>query len=136
MRFNSLDDKLKKENFYWSLRNKLMLFDSNDYQKFAEPLFEIKKSYWLPNEIKEKLNTILIPAFGKPNIDTHDTSLFVKIDFGNNPKDISYISYNEMTLVTFEKAKEALIETIDNWLKKNCGIILDLKMEEPKPWCN
>lgn len=136
MRFNSLDNELKKEDFYLSLRNKVMLFDPNDYYEFTKPLFEIKKSYWLPNEIKEKLNTILIPGFGKLNIDTHDTSIFVKTDFGNNPKDINYISCNEMTLATFVKAKEDLIETIYNWLKKNCGIILDLKMEEPKPWCN
>lgn len=123
-----------KPDFYSSMKDKIFLFDITDYDEFIRPILSIKKSYWLPNEIKEKMKFFEIYAFEK-GVDDFKNEKYARMNFifkkERKKDEIEWSnSLPTYTVDQYIKSKNELIKTIEDWLNSHCDIKLDLKMDE------
>ena len=130
LRFNS-DDKVKlKEKFFNYLNPKIMIIRYEDYNQFTNPLYEISKSYWLPKEIKEKMEFLIIKGYQKISDDSTDDK-YARMNFGNDKSGDYVLPFFEITFADYIKKKNELTKSIEDWLSKHSDIKIDLKLEEP-----
>lgn len=131
-RFNIDDvEGLNNADFFKSFMNKTIIINVNDYEKFFNEIFEIRKSYWLPKEIREKIESLEYSAYEEEIIDSNN-DMYARMDFVSKNDSRKYIvPYPRMSVSEYLKRKNLLIMTIIDWLDKHCNIKLDLRFEEP-----
>jgi hypothetical protein len=95
-----------------------------NYEAFYINLKPIRQSYWLPREIQESLDFLMVA--GTINLD-FDPELHVKMTFSNNlPADEFNMVLPEITLGMFVAGLTNVIEQIDKWLKKHSEVEITL----------
>lgn len=93
-----------------------ILVCEDDYNYFMEFIYEIKKSYWLPSKIKDKLKFIEVLAL--LNIDNHNEEKYVKFDFGNIKEKKWLATFPKLTFEMVLINLDSLLVEIDTWKKK------------------
>lgn len=127
MRFIDVENE-KKEEYFQVIYNKTVLIAFDDYFDSINPIYKIGKSYWLPNEIKQSLKYLEI--YLVDDIDNQEDEKFVRFDFGTKHKKIWGIPKPTLTVGQYIIYNNRLIISIDNWLKKNSDIPINLKLDE------
>lgn len=108
---------------------KIILLSLEDSEKALKEIVDLKRSYWLPKVIREKMEFLEI-------------RVCIKVD---NPSDESFVTFNfnfpvvgnmikplpEMTFEDFNRKLRDLVQVIEEWLEKHSEIPIDLKLEEP-----
>lgn len=123
-------ENLNDPEFYNTMKSKTIIIKEKDYEKFFEQIVEIKKSYWLPKEIKQKADLLDYIGYSTEKINPEDEQ-YARMDF-NLVKDGQYvIPVPNMTVKEYVNNKNELIKAIENWLANHCDIKIDLKFEEP-----
>ena len=116
--FNSLP-------FYPQYCKKRIAISMEDYYLSLGEILVIKRSYWLPSEIKEKMKFLEI-ALIYPS--TEDC---VKLEFKKGESREWNFTIPEMTFESFIMNLHDLVKAIEDWLEKHSAIPIDLKLEEP-----
>tara|TARA_R110002051_G_scaffold219450_2_gene283484 strand:+ start:1222 stop:1935 length:714 start_codon:yes stop_codon:yes gene_type:complete len=131
MRFEVDDIKsLSKEPYYIYLKDKTILMNTDDYEKGTKQILNIANSYWLPNEIKKKLEFFKTYAFEE--IDEKEKYAKLKFEFGKKPDNMEWlVPIHKFTVEEFIINKNKLSLEIQEWLTKHCEIKLDLKLNSP-----
>jgi len=130
LRFKIDDKNILKEKFYDYLNPKIIIIKHNDYEIFTRSLYEIRKSYWLPKEIKEKMGFLIIYGHKKLSDDSNSEK-YARLNFENDNSGDYVLPMPEMTVADYIKKKNELTKSIENWLSKHSDIKIDLKLEEP-----
>ncbi len=94
---------------------KIIIIEQNDYETFTRSLYEIKKSYWLPKEIKEKMAFLIIYGHQKLSDDSNNEK-YARLNFGNDNSGDYVLPMPEMTVADYIKKKNELTKSIENWL--------------------
>lgn len=129
LRFNIDNSKLENESFYKVMKTRTILINYEDFDSFVDPLLEIKRSYWLPKEIKEKLE--FLNLFAICEMDNEIKSETVKVYLKKENKNNEFgIPLPKMTVEEFINNKNRLVQEIHNWINKYSEIKIDLKLEE------
>lgn len=128
-------DHLTKSNYYNDMKSKIIIFDMDDYEIFTNPINNIKYSYWLPNEIKEKMDFLDIKVY-KPMHEDAKEEKFARVVFKRNNDKMWYEVVPSFTVEEYIKKKNEFIQTIEDWLTKYSDIKLDLKFDEPNQESN
>lgn len=134
LRFNIDDPKLEKELFYEKMKSKTVVINFDDFSLFTDTILEMKRSYWLPQEIKEKLEFLNI--YGIKEIpDNLEEANLAKVFFKDksNNEDF-YVTLPNLTVEELLLKKNILVKEIHNWLNKYSEIKIDLKLEEPEKY--
>lgn len=114
---------------YQNDKTKKVLFSIEDYDTATREITDIMRDYWLPEEIKSKMQFLKILGYNKFNDNSFDK--YIRLDFNAKKTEKNWvIVLPEMTLESFTSNLDDLIATIENWLSKHSGIELNLKMEE------
>lgn len=114
--------------FYTENSQKKLAVVFEDYQLGVKDILLLKKSYWLPTEIKEKIEFFDFPMV--MTIIEEQKNAYAILELGTNEAGKTGILFPEMTFAQFHKHLIELIVTLEKWLKDNSSILLDLKMEE------
>lgn len=114
---------------YQNDKDKKVLISPDDFDKSTREIIAIMRSYWLPEDIKKKMEFLKIWGITKFNENSFDA--YVRFDFQTIADDNWAVPFPEMTFGSFNNNLHDLILTIENWLSKHSGIELDLKLEEP-----
>lgn len=130
LRFSIDDKKLKKNEFYNYMKSKTIIIMSDDYQNFVKPLLEIRKSYWLPNVIKEKMKFLEYYGF-ECEIENPKDELYARMYFNAEKGEKYVLPFPKMTVEEYINKKNELSKSIEKWLSKHSDIKIDLKLEEP-----
>ena len=119
------------DNFkpYKNDRNKPILISFNDFENAFRKILAIKRSYWLPEPIKEKLEFLMIIGLNK--VENADDDKYVKYDFGTKcEKEWMELFPTTITFEVFNNHIVSLINEIEIWLDENSTIKIKLKFEE------
>lgn len=131
LRFN-LDnmDFLEKEDFYIYMKDMIILINHEDYENGTTEILNLRNSYWLPTEIRDKLSFIYWCS--EENIEKENSSKYARLSFGLKKEKINdwSIPCPHITVEEFIKQKNELSQEIIKWLNKHCDIKLDLRMNE------
>jgi hypothetical protein len=111
---------------------KMILISIDDYDKAWSKILEIKRSYWLPEKIKKKI--MFLELIGIDNIENSQSEKYVRLDFGMEDNKDWSITIPEMTFGEYINHFDALIKSIEKWLKQHSDIIIDFKLEEPEKY--
>ena len=116
-------------SFYKNDCKKAILMRMDDYNRGTNDLLALRRSYWLPSEIKEKMKFLAIAGLVK--LEDFTDEKFIKLNFGFDSNEEWRSTLPEMTFENFNVNLHDLIKEIEDWLKKYSSISLDLKLEEP-----
>jgi hypothetical protein len=119
---------MKSVPFFKENSIKKLIVLQADYELGVKELLDIRKSYWLPKEIKEKIEFFEFPML--MNIEDNEMDNYVLLDFGTDSGGKVGRLFPEMTFQEFITKLYKLVTVIENWQKKNSSIIIDFKMEE------
>jgi hypothetical protein len=132
LRTNKTDlEQFKKEKFYDSVFPKIMLLRWEDYSKSMDEIVEIRKSYWLPTEIKDKLEFIVFPMSVK--IDDSMDSKFGRFHYGYETEEQWSKPHPETTVEEYTIKQNELVDEIEKWLLKHSDINIELNLDEKNP---
>lgn len=120
--FNSLKN-------YQNDKTRKILISQDDYEKSLGDIIAIMRSYWLPEEIKTKMEFLNIPIID--NVETSSYDNYACLDFQAVTDKKWVIPLPEMTFENFNNGLHDLVMTIENWIVKHSVIKLNLKLEEP-----
>lgn len=120
---------LDNYEFVKILNPKPIVFKVTDYENFLSKIIEIKKSYWIPNEVREKIEALEFYAYGEEISDLKD-DIYAQVDFPNKTNGNYVIPIPNMTVKEFLKIKYDLVKTIEDWLDKHCDIKISLNLKE------
>ncbi len=113
--------------YYQNDSKKIIVISSGDYQDGIEGLLSLKKSYWMPNSIKSKMEFLDIAG----TFDFDDSiENYIKLSFKENSNTDLKIPFNSPTFEYFNKNLLMLIVEIEDWLQTRSGLKIDFKMEE------
>jgi hypothetical protein len=115
--------------FYQNDRKKKVLISSNDFSTFEKDLIAIRRSYWLPNDIKESL--AFIEIYGLLKVENPLDKQYVQMDFGSKTEKTWMLTLPEMTFEKFNSNLHDLVKSIEDWLDNYSNIKIDLRLEEP-----
>ena len=130
---------LKTGSNYQLDKNRIVLINDKDFTNTWDKLLEIKRSYWLPAKIKKKIEFLdfimfdnVADAFDEKYIRIYNDSIN-KTEI----KDIEWLITNPT--ITFEEYNisiNALIKSIEKWLRQHSDIKIDLNLIEPEKYNN
>jgi hypothetical protein len=118
---------------YQNDRKKIVLMNPEDYGRAMTEILAIKRSYWLPDDIKNKMSFLEIGGFFN-NEKQMDDSSYVRLDFGSASQEDWALTIPEITFENFNDNLSGLVRQIEYWLKTHSDITLDLKLEEPNQY--
>lgn len=121
-------ETIRKMKLYSNDRDKTILICIEDYEKYTDELLAIRRSYWLPEEINEKLEFLNIAMIIKVN--NPDDDNFVKLYFDSKKVKEWSSTIPEITFGEFTDKLYDLVDTLENWVKKHSNINIDFKFEE------
>ena len=124
--FLKMIDELK--TFEWD-SEKIILISLNDFQNTFGEIIALKRSYWLPDSIKEKIK--FLEFYGLNDVEDPADQKYVRYHFSNNIDNKEWMeTMPTMTFREFTKNLYDLVESIEIWLEKNSSVKLNLKFEE------
>jgi hypothetical protein len=126
---NSIET-LTKVKSYQADRKKIIIVSDQDYTLWAKDIFALKRSYWMPTDIKRKLE--FIDFYGLNEIENLNYNTYIALDFHLSPSEDLLLPLPEMTFEDFNGNLSDLIKEIEDWLGKYSSIPIDFKMEEPE----
>ena len=106
-------------------QTKTILLSFEDYELFMKEIYEFKNSYWLPEKIKQKLKFLEI--FGMKEVEDFNDGNYIKFSFGYSSENDTKITIPKLTFEMLNINFHALINEIDEWIKKHSEIPIDLK---------
>lgn len=116
-----------------SCRKNQILMNYEDLDKSTDKLLEISRSYWLPEEIKSKMEFLNIGALLDP-VDYLMTNNYTRLRLGEFSKDADNWEWcpimPELTIEQFVINIDNLIIAIEEWLSKHSDIKLNLNLIE------
>ena len=134
LRFNIDDPRLKNESFYKLMKSRIIVINFNDFNSFTDKVLEMKRSYWLPKEIKEKLEFLNFYAITEISDELKQNKI-AKVYLQRENKNGDFgITLPELTVEEFLNKKNLLVEEIYKWINKYSEIKIDLKLEEPEKY--
>ena len=116
--------------YFNDLYEKIITFKStDDYEESMTPILKFKYDYWLPDEIKTKMEFLEIKSYlsGK-GLD--DNKIYCEFDFGTGKDEKIILPYPQITVLEFVVSYSNLVLSIESWLKKYCNINIDLKLDQ------
>jgi hypothetical protein len=120
--------ELKTLEQYLIDSKKTILISVEDYNNAVSSLLILKRNYWLPKQIKVKME--FLDIFGISEVENQNDETFVKLFFNLKTPEIWGKPLPELTFEEFNKNLIDLVSEIENWLKIHSDIPLDLKFEE------
>lgn len=120
---------LKSMSHFKNDAQKEILISDEDYTIGLKDIMSIKRSYWLPKEIQEKMNFLEVAMI--VTVNNNEINKFALLDMGTGIKGKSGLFIPKVTFETFNNQLEDLISEIESWMKKH-SINIDFKMEEPE----
>lgn len=130
---HQLDDFSTSPNYDINSQ-KGLLISSDNYDKFSQQLMPLMRSYWMPAEIKEKLNFLEFRLYRQADgISQSEISQnYIAFAFGYGVKEFdSLLGLPETTLESFVLDLKTLVQTIEQWIQDRSSIPLDLRLWEP-----
>ncbi len=109
------------------LKKKVLI--SENYYPSLDNIMAIRRSYWLPKEIKEKMTFLEFAATMKMTNPPEEKE-YIKIEYKNDSEQAWGLAFPEMTFGEFLNNLYNLVDEIEKWLKKHSDIQIDLKLEE------
>lgn len=129
-----LDDyeKLNKVPFYKYMKDMVIAIDINDYENGTMEILNLRNSYWLPSEIKDKLEFFHIYGINNKAINKNNKEYAI-LSFNSGVKESKewFVMLPQFTVDEYVKKKNELSVEIMRWLSDHCDIKLDLKLNEP-----
>ncbi|MEX2484717.1 MAG: hypothetical protein WED10_09160 [Brumimicrobium sp.] len=124
------------KSFEYCRENKLLL-NYDDYNSSTKKIFEVSRSYWLPEEIKSKVDFLNIYGFNE-SVNYKAFRGYSRVQIGQN-KEIMHdyrwhTTIPEISVEEFITNIDKLVRSIEAWLKENSDIKLDLKLSEPEKY--
>jgi|GEM_PF-3544435 len=125
-----------KGPFYQSDKNKIVLINNEDFSKTWDRVLEIKRSYWLPNKIKKKIEFLEFVMYQEVENPLDEKYIRIYSDIKKNDvKKVEWsITYPTITFDEYNKKFYELIKSIEKWLKQHSDIKIDLNMNEPEKY--
>lgn len=117
-------------------KSKIVLMNYDDYTKTWDQLFEIKRSYWLPEKLKKKIEFMeFIMLDDVP--DAFDEK-YIRISASTKrDENVEWLKViPEITFDEFNSKLDILIKAIEKWLKQHSDIRIDLNLAEPEKYKN
>lgn len=122
-------DALNKFTFYQRDCKKIILVSPDDYELALRKINAVRRSYWLPKKIKEKM--IFLEIVGFATIENPQEEKYVRFDFHETIIENWMLAIPETTFEYFNNNLYDLVFEIENWLSNHSEIPIDLKLEEP-----
>ena len=101
----------------------------DDYYESMKPILRFTIDPWLPEEIKEKLKLLDFSWYLEVNMED-SLDKYAEFDFGTDEKRLPILPGPEITVEQFIMRYSDLVLEINNWLRKHCDIVIDLKLKE------
>lgn len=111
---------------------KIILMSPDDYELALRNIIAVRRSYLLPQIIKDKMTFLQFAAFCK--LENIKVEQYVRFDFNETNNKNWMLTSPEITFEQFNKNLQDLVLEIENWLKKHSDFPLDLKLEEPNQY--
>ena len=110
---------------YDEISSKFVFVSFPDYEVFFERIQDIRTSYWLPEQIQEKMDFFILIGFGGVEF---DPAIHAKLTFGESIKEEkNYILVKpDMTVGNYVDNLTGVVKEIDNWLKAHSDV--DIKI--------
>ena len=118
---------------------KIVTFKSiEDFNESMKPILKFKYDYWLPDEIKQKMNFLNFYASisDKENNSFENVEIYSEFDFGTNNERNLVTTHPQLTVEQFLKGYSDLVASIYDWLENHCKIKIDLKLHESNIYKN
>ncbi len=148
-RFDVDDDTLFKSKYYLDMAGLTLVTRSKDFEAFFDKIVNISYSYWMPEEIKAKMEFLKITGFYRV-VEKEEIKNYAKLKISKESQDDEWllimpnlrefrtdaaqvIKIEEAVLSVNEyiASKNILIKAIVKWLEEKSNIKLDFKMYEP-----
>lgn len=148
-RFDIDDDALFESKYYLDMAGLTLITRSKDFETFFDKIVNISYSYWMPEEIKAKMEFLKITGFYRV-VEKAEIKNYAKLKVSKEAEDDEWllimpnlrefktdatqvIKLEEAVLTVNEyiASKNILIKTIVKWLEEKSNIKLDFKMYEP-----
>lgn len=120
-----------------------------DFNNFINQILNVGNSYWMPSEIREKLEFLRITGF--LNVDEDEINNFSKLTFNHTVRDsdkwVKIIASSKTVYTTLEKpikledaelilndyitSKNSLVTEIENWITTKSSIKIKFDMDLP-----
>lgn len=149
-RFDIDDDTLFESKYYLQMAGMTLVTRSKDYESFFSKVVDMSYSYWMPGEIKNKMEFLKITGFfkavkpeelkqyarlkisSKENADDEWLIITPNLkEFKTDTDQIIKIEEAVLTVNEYIASKNILIKAIVKWLEEKSNIRLDFKMYEP-----
>ncbi|MFL0354793.1 hypothetical protein [Xanthomarina sp. GH4-25] len=125
-------EKLSKEPSYKYMKDMVIAMNYEDYESGTKKILDLRYSYWLPTEIREKLEFFHLYALTDKEVKKKDKD-FARLSFNSEVKKTKEwrVTVPTFTVDEYVKKKNELSTEIIKWLSDHCDIKLDLKLNEP-----
>ncbi|HET9503166.1 MAG TPA: hypothetical protein VFO93_06475 [Hymenobacter sp.] len=130
---HQLEDFASLPNYPINAQKGLMI-NSNDYNTFFYQLSPLMRSYWMPLEIKEKLQFLEFRLYLEiEKIDSIDKlNNYINFQFDYKSEKANYfVALPETTLESFVSDLKTLVQVIEQWINDRSSIPLELRLWEP-----
>ncbi len=130
---HQLDDSITLPKYSIN-SEKVLVINSENYDIFFGALTPLMRSYWMPAEIKEKLNFLEFRLYRKSNsIERSELSeRYINFAFGHGVKEFdSLLVLPETTMASFISDLKSLVQTIEQWIQERSSIPVELRLWEP-----
>lgn len=141
---------LFNENFYKEMAGMALVTRRSDFESFVNPILNVSNSYWMPAQIKKKIEFLKITGFIR-GVNMDEVNEYAKLTFNEPQKendewlliwanlgelrtasnDPIKIEDAEMLVNDYIAAKNELVKAVEQWLKDKTSITIDLNMDLP-----
>lgn len=149
-RFDIDNDDLFRSKYYLQMAGMTLVTRSKDFDSFFGKVVDMSYSYWMPEEIKSKMEFLKITGFykgvkpeelkqyarlkisGKENEDDEWLIITPNLkEFRTDANQVIKIEEAVLLVNEYIASKNILIKAIVKWLEEKSNIKLDFKMYEP-----
>ena len=127
---NILQNKRQHE-FYKDIYKRSITFKVKDYEKFYKQLYESYSSYWLPEDLREKMFFLISFKAYKSSVNFAEKIKTANFIFLEEKPGDWLVGLPEQSVEGFQKNINLLVGSIEKWLSKHSNIKLNIRMDEP-----
>jgi hypothetical protein len=106
--------------------NKTILFPNN-YDELFKAVNVIRNNYWLPIELKNRMNFLEI--YGLASVEDPLDEQYVRLDINNSAEEVWMVSFPKITFEMLNVNLHDLLKEIEDWLKKHSNVLVDLRLD-------
>lgn len=130
---------IRKVPPYENDKSKKIIVDYDNYKKmWSKNLYEIKRSYWLPQKIKKKIEFLEISILASVEDPFNESYIRFFSDASRNKNADEPIEWKiiipEITFEEFNNNLFNLTKTIEKWLKQHSDIKIDFNLAESEKY--